>query len=246
MTVTTCQQVVPTTLLQFLVTKLVTSCSNNLLRVCNSTSCWQQLVTCWWLNNLSTSCSNHLATICCHQACYKLFQQLVTSLQVHNLSTSCWQKLATSCWLNKLVATCSTSCYKLVKSTTCWQVVRFYVCSLTHGLSNISRSKFIAQNPVGIEHWWLKTCDWHYSRINSIRRIILFKVLRYWYGYRDFCVKSPFSFKPLSLVSQPFWKQKKISSPFLFSPLCWKSRSFICCKIAKYKNTYKKLTFMLI
>ena len=87
----TCQQVVLNTLLQFVVTKPFTRCSNNLLRVSNLTTCPQHdnnLLHVYGLTNcqqvvpttllqfvvpkLVTSCSNNLLQVCKSTTCQQV------------------------------------------------------------------------------------------------------------------------------------------------------------------------------
>ena len=75
--------------------------------------------------------------------------------------------------------------------------------------------------------------------------LVLFKALRYWiYDYRDFCIKSPFPFKPLSLIGQPFWI-KKLAPLFFLAPYVGRADPLSAAKLLNIK-THKKLTFMLI
>ena len=98
---------------------LVTSCSNNLLSCCTSTT-RQQVVG----NKLGTTWQNNSIATTCWQACYKLVA-----------STTCWQdvRFLRVCTRNKSVRTnLATSlfqqaCYKSAAGLL--QVVRFCVCT---------------------------------------------------------------------------------------------------------------------
>ena len=132
----TCQQVVPTTLLQFVVVKLGTSCCDNLPQIFNSTTCQQvvdnnlvqvdalttcqqvvptfllQFVVTMVVTKLVTTCSNNLLQVCKSTTCQQVVENNL--LQVDALTT-CQQVVQTPCYnllSPSLIQVVPTTCYK--------------------------------------------------------------------------------------------------------------------------------------